>query len=151
MNKRLGLPHADVATVLQDGFGLHVNRSTVCRAVGRVARRGEATWHALRDAARRSLVNAIDETGWNVAAQLHWLWVLITEQVTVCDILPGRGFAQASSLLGADYDGWLTHDGWAVSYKFLKAGHQSCVSHLIRRCRTWPPSPRPRPPASHTA
>jgi hypothetical protein len=38
-------------------------------------------------------------------------------------------------LLGADYDGWLTHDGWAVYYKFLKASHQSCVSHLIRRCR----------------
>ena len=63
MNKALGMPHADVATVLQDGFGLHVHRSTICRAVGRVARRGEATWHALRDAARRSLVNAIDETG----------------------------------------------------------------------------------------
>lgn len=135
MNKLLGMPHADVATVLQDGFGLHVNRSTVCRAVARVARRGEATWHALRDAARRSLVNAIDETGWNVAAQLRWLWVVVSEQVTFCDILPGRGFAQAASLLGAEYDGWLTHDGWAVYYKFLKAGHQSCVSHLIRRCR----------------
>jgi transposase len=135
MNKRLGLPHADVATVLQDGFGLHVNRSTVCRAVTRVARHGEATWHALRDAARCSLVNAIDETGWNVAAQLHWLWVVVSEQVTVCDILPGRGFDQAVSLVGAEYDGWLTHDGWAVYYKFLKAGHQSCVAHLIRRCR----------------
>jgi len=121
--------------VLQDGFGLHVNRSTVCRAVTRVARRGEATWHALRNTARRSLVNAIDETGWNVAAQLRWLWVVVSEQATVCDILPGRGFAQAASLLGADYDGWLTHDGWAVYYKFLKAGHQSCISHLSRRCR----------------
>jgi transposase len=135
MNKRLGLPHADVATVLQDGFGLHVNRSSVCRAVTRVARRGEATWHALREAARRSPVNAIDETGWNVATQLRWLWVVVSEQITVCDILPGRGFAQAASLLGAEYDGWLTHDGWAVYYKFLRAGHQSCVSHLIRRCR----------------
>jgi len=135
MNKRLGLPHADVATVLRDGFGLHVNRSTVCRAVTRVARRGEATWHALRDAARRSLVNAIDETGWNVAAQLRWLWVVVSEQDKVCDILPGRGFDQAASFVGVDYDGWLTHDGWAVYYKFLKAGHQSCVAHLIRRCR----------------
>jgi len=114
MNKRLGLPHADVATVLQDGLGLHVNRSTVCRAVTRVAQRGEATWHALRDAARRSRVNAIDETGWNVAAPLRWLWVVVSEQVTVCDILPGRGVAQAASLVGAEYDGWLTHDGWAV-------------------------------------
>jgi transposase len=135
MNKGLGMPHGDVAAVLQDGFGLQVQRSTICRAVERVARRGEPTWHALRDAARRSMVNAIDETGWNVEAQLRWLWVVVSEQVTFCDILPGRGFEQASSLLGADYEGWLTHDGWAVYYKFLRAGHQSCISHLIRRCR----------------
>lgn len=135
MNKARGMPHADVAAVLRDGFGLSVDRSTICRAVDRLARRGEVTWHALRDAARRSLVNSIDETGWNVAAQLHWLWVVVNEHVTVCDILRGRGFEQAASLIGADYDGWLTHDGWAPYYKFLKAGHQSCISHLIRRCR----------------
>jgi transposase len=134
MNKGVGMPHADVAAVLQDGFQFQVNRSTICRAVDRVARRGEATWHALRDAARRSLVNGIDETGWNVAAQLRWLWVAVSEQVTFCDILPGRGFPQAASILGANYEGWLTHDGWKVYYKFLRAGHQSCLSHLLRRC-----------------
>src|SRR5438132_1174578 len=134
MNKGLGIPHADVAAVLKDSFQLQVNRSTICRAVDRVARRGEATWHALRDAARRSRVNGIDETGWKVAAQLRWLWVAVSEQVTFCDILPGRGFPQAASLLGADYDGWLTHDGWKVYYKFLRAGHQSCLRHLLRRC-----------------
>ena len=112
MNKALGMPHADVAAVLQDGFGLGVNRSTMCRAVDRVAQRGQATWHALRGAARRSMVNAIDETGWNVEAQLRWLWVVVSEQVTFCDILPGRSFEQAAALLGADYNGWLTHDGW---------------------------------------
>ncbi len=100
MNKGLGIPHADVAAVLKDSFQLQVNRSTICRAVERVARRGEATWHALRDAARRSMVNAIDETGWNVEAQLRWLWVVVSEQVTFCDILPGRGFEQAAALLG---------------------------------------------------
>ena len=134
MNKGLGIPHADVAAVLKDGFQLQVNRSTLCRAVERVARRGEASWQALRDAARRSSVNGIDETGWNVAAQLRWLWVVVNEQITFCDILPGRGFEQAASLLGADYEGWLIHDGWRVYYKFLRAGHQSCNSHLLRRC-----------------
>jgi transposase len=38
MNKSSGMPHADVAAVLQDGFQLQVNRSTICRAVDRVAR-----------------------------------------------------------------------------------------------------------------
>src|SRR5207249_11034560 len=55
--------------------------------------------------------------------------------ISYCDILPGRGFEQAASLLGENYDGWLTHDGWAVYYKFLRAGHQSCMAHLLRRCR----------------
>jgi transposase len=135
MNKGLGLPHADVAAVLQNGYRLQVNRSTICRAVDRVARRGEATWNALRQAARRSLVNGIDETSWRVDAQLRWLWAVVGETVSFCDILPGRGFEQAASMLGEDYDGWLIHDGWAVYYRFLKAAHQSCAAHLIIRCR----------------
>jgi hypothetical protein len=76
------------------------------------------------------MVNGIDETGWIVAAQLRWLWMMLSEQVTVCNILPGRSFEQAASLLGADYEGWLNHDGWAVYYKFLWAGHQSCISRI---------------------
>jgi transposase len=135
MNKDLAMPHADVATALRDGFRLQVNRSTICRAVDRVARRGEATWHALRDAARRSLVNGMDETSWNVAAQLRWLWVVVSEGVTFCDILPGRGFDQAASLVGADYEGWLIHDGLRTYYKFLKCGHQSCLNHLLDRAK----------------
>jgi Transposase IS66 family len=63
LNKGLGLPHADVVAVLQHGYGMQVDRSTICRAVDRVARKGQPTWKALRQAARRSLVNGIDETG----------------------------------------------------------------------------------------
>jgi transposase len=135
MNKSLGLPHADGATILQQGFGLTMSRGGICRAIQRVARKAEATWHALRDAAQRSALAHMDETGWKVEAQLRWLWAVVTEQVTFCEILPGRGFAEAAGILGAEYAGWLIHDGWAVYYKFLKAAHQSCVAHLIRRCR----------------
>jgi len=135
MNKSLGLPHADAAAILQQGFGLTMSRSGVCRAIQRVARKAEATWHALRDAAQHSALAHMDETGWRVEAQLRWLWAVVTEQVTFCEILPGRGFAEAAAILGEEYAGWLIHDGWAVYYKFLKAAHQSCVAHLIRRCR----------------
>ena len=30
------------------------------------------------------------------------------------------GSPQAAAILGADYDGWLTHDGWKVYSKFLE-------------------------------
>lgn len=135
MNKSLGLPHADAAAILKHGFGLSMSRGGICRAIQRVARKAEATWHALRDAARRSALAHMDETGWKVEAQLRWLWAVVTEQVTFCDILPGRGFAEAAAILGAEYAGWLIHDGLQIYYKFLKAAHQSCAAHLIRRCR----------------
>jgi len=135
MNKSLGLPHADAAAILKQGFALRMSRGGICRAIQRVARKAEATWHALRDAARRSALAHMDETGWRVEAQLHWLWAVVTEQVTFCEIRPGRGFAEAAEILGADYAGWLIHDGLQLYYKFLKAAHQSCVAHLIRRCR----------------
>lgn len=135
MNKLQGLPHADAAAILKQGFGLIMSRSGICRAIQRTARKAEATWHALREAARRSELAHMDETGWKVEAQLRWLWAVVTDQITFCEILPGRGFAQAASILGAEYAGWLIHDGWRVYYKFLKAAHQSCVEHLMRRCR----------------
>lgn len=135
MNKELGMPHGDAAKLLRHGFGLTMSRGGICRAIERVSRKAEATWHALREAARRSELAHMDETGWRVEAQLRWLWGVVTEQVTYCEILPGRGFEQASSILGADYAGWLIHDGLALYYKFLEAAHQSCVYHLLSRCK----------------
>jgi len=135
MNKSMGLPHADAAAILKHGFRLSMSPGGICRAIERVARKAEATWHALRKAARRSLVAHMDETSWKVDAQLRWLWAVVTEQVTFCEILPGRGFAQAKKILGAGYAGWLVHDGLRLYYKFLKAAHQSCLFHLIHRCK----------------
>ena len=61
-NKLQGLPHADAAAIRRQGFGLIMSRSGICRAIQRVARKAEATWHALRDAARRSELAHMDET-----------------------------------------------------------------------------------------
>src|SRR2546425_6269441 len=127
MNKAQGLPHADAAAILQQGFHLQMSRSGICRAIQRVACKAEATWQALRDAARRSQLASMDETGWKVEAQLRWLWAVVTEQITYCQILPGRGFAEAASILGAEYAGWLIHDGWQIYYKFLKELRQCSV------------------------
>jgi hypothetical protein len=94
---------------------------------GDAAVRGKAepTYEQIRMVVRRSPINWMDETGWRVAAGLQWLWVCLSAEVTCYDILPGRGFEQASSMLGEDYEGWLHHDGWKVYYQFRNAFHQS--------------------------
>jgi hypothetical protein len=49
-------------------------------------------------------------------------------------IMPGRGYDEAVRFLGAEYGGFLVHDGWSIYYRFENAFHQSCTRHLINRC-----------------
>jgi transposase len=135
LRKEMGLSDQRAARVLELGWGFELSRSGVCRAVIRIARKAAPTYEQLRIVVRQADVAWMDETGWRVAATLQWLWGVVSETVTVYDILPGRGFEQASSLLGADWEGWLHHDGWKVYYQFLASFHQSCLNHLLTRCR----------------
>src|SRR3989475_5739275 len=133
--KQMGISHERTAQVLEWSYGLRVSRSALCRALARLGKKAEPTYEELHRAIRRSPVNQLDETGWRVAAHLEWLWVCVSAEVTLYAILPGRGFAQAASILGEDYAGFLNHDGWQPYYRFGQAFHQTCLSHLIRRCK----------------
>ncbi len=135
LNKQMGLSLGHTRQVLVYGFGLEVSRGGLCRALARMANQAAPTYNGLVEAARQSWVNGVDETGWKVGGRLQWLHVAVSAEVTVYAILPGRGYAQSVVLLGASYEGFLIHDGWAPYYKFVGALHQSCVSHLLQRCK----------------
>jgi transposase len=135
LNKGLGLPYGKTATVLQQAFGLQVSRGGLCQALARVARKAEPTYHALVEKIRSSPSVTPDETGWRVEGKLWWMWAFSTPQITVYAIEPGRGFEQAALVLGADFAGFLVRDGWSIYRQFTHALHQTCLSHLLRRCR----------------
>ena len=78
---------------------------------------------------------APDETGWRVGGARAWLWAFVGAQVTVYRIAQGRGFKDAAAILGEGYAGVLERDGWAPYRRFEHAAHQSCLAHLLRRCR----------------
>ena len=135
LNKQMGLSLGHTAQVLALGFDFQVSRGGIYRALARMAKQAAPSYQGLVAAARQSLVNRVDETGWRVGGRLQWMWVWVSEQVTVYAVLPGRGFAAAASVLGAEYADWLLHDGLRCYYGFEKAFHQSCLAHLMRRCR----------------
>lgn len=135
LNKQLGLSHGKVARLLREWFGLAVTPSTVTRALHRAARQAQPTYAALCETIRGSPVVVPDETSWKVNGRLEWLWAFATPETTVYRIQPGRGFPQAAAVLGADYDGVLVRDGWAPYRRFTAAAHQTCLAHLLRRCR----------------
>ena len=135
LNKQMGLSLGHTRQVLSYGFGLEVSRGGLYRALARMAGRAEPTYDGLVEATRQAPVNGMDETGWKVGGRLQWLHVAVSAQVTVYAILPGRGYEQSAAILGAEYDGFLIHDGWAPYYRFQFAFHQSCLAHLLTRCR----------------
>jgi transposase len=135
LNKKMGLSLGHTAETLEVGFGLHRSRGALYQALARLADKAAPTYQELVQATRQSLVNRVDETGWRVGGVPWYLWVFVSDEVTVYAILPGRGFQQAAAVLGEDYAGWLLHDGWIAYYLFVLAFHQSCLEHLIRRCR----------------
>jgi len=136
LNKQCGLSFGRIAQLLRDRFGLTVTRGGLVHAVQRAARQAQPTYAALCAQVRGSPVVTPDETGWKVGGHPYWLWAFATPDTTTYAIEDGRGFAQAARMLGADYAGVLQRDGWAPYRQFVHAAHQTCVAHLLRRCRT---------------
>jgi transposase len=135
LNKQFGVSFGKIATLFRTQFGLQVTPSAIVRALHRVAAKGQPTYAALCETVRTSAVVVPDETGWKVMARLWWLWVFATATTTIYRLAPGRGFEHAEAVLGADFAGGLTRDGWAPYRQFTKALHQTCIAHLLRRCR----------------
>jgi transposase len=135
LNKRFGLPYGKITALLRDRFGLTVTRGGLVQAVHRAARHAQPTYQTLCATVRGSPVVTADETSWRVDADLQWLWAFVTPETTVYAIQPGRGLAQAAHVIGVDYAGVLQRDGWQSYRQFKSAGHQTCLAHLLRRCR----------------
>jgi len=156
-NKPMGLSLGHTGRVLQSGYGLEFSRGGIYKALARLASKVEPTDHGpalslclsedkyglrkslrakgLLVTARKSNVNWVDETGWRVGGHSQWLWVAVSELVTVYSILPGRGSEQRKQILGADYDAWWLHDGLRCYLSLDQANHPTCLTHLIRRCK----------------
>lgn len=136
LHTHFGVPLAKVAAVLREQFGLHVTAGGLAHVLHRAARQAAPTYAALCDHVRGSPMVTPDETGWRVGAVLHWLWAFATPDTTVYAIRPGRSFEDAVTILDPQYDGVLIRDGWAPYRHYVHAIHQTCLEHLIRRCRT---------------
>jgi len=135
LNKGLGLSYGKTAAVLHTAFGLPVSRGGLAQALQRVAEKAEPTYQELVQQIRSAASVTPDETGWKVGGRLWWMWAFCSDRVTVYSIQPGRGYEQAIAILGADFGGFVVRDGWIVYRRFAQAFHQTCLGHLLHRCR----------------
>ena len=129
----LGLSFGRCATILAR-LGVEVTAGALSQAAQATGTALVPVHNALVKAANDADVVVMDETGWRVGGNSAWLWVATNEHVTIYDVAAGRGFDQATDLIGEDYTGTIVRDGWAPYRRYEHAGHQTCLAHLLRRC-----------------
>ena len=136
LNKECGVSYGRIADIFERGFGLKTNRSTLNRAVMRLADRLAPAYEEIAEHVRNSPMLSPDETGWKVGGNKAWLHTAATREASVFKIAQGRGRKEAEELIGREYTGTIVRDGW-VGYRgkgaFLKARSQTCLAHLLRR------------------
>ena len=133
LHTRAGLSHGKVTAVFDALFGIDLSRGASAQIGLRAATRLEPDYRILLDDLRNSERIAADETGWRIGGQPAWLHVWVGDRATAYGIDSQRGAAVLERVIGADWDGILSHDGFASYGRFTEAVHQQCTGHVLRR------------------
>ena len=83
-------------------------------------------------ALKTSAVVHQDETGWRQEHKKAWLWVAVTETVTVFVIDRHRSQKVSKEMIGQAYGGTVVSDRWSAYLWLPDEQRQLCWSHLLR-------------------
>lgn len=125
MSKRMA------ASFCREVFGVELSVGEICQIEQTVTK---AVAPAMAEAAVyvQSCDASIDETPWKERQQRHWLWTIVTTQVSVFTIASGRGAAVLQALVGKWYGGIITSDRAKAYDSHPLRERQLCWAHLMR-------------------
>ncbi|QDU20463.1 IS66 family transposase [Urbifossiella limnaea] len=135
LHTRMGLSHGKVAAVFDALFGITLTRGASAQINLRAATRLEPDYHLILGEVRTSEQIAADETGWRIGGHPAWLHAWVGDRATAYAIDSQRSAAVLERVIGVDWSGILSHDGFASYDRFEGAIHQQCVAHVLRRAR----------------
>jgi transposase len=135
LNKELGLSQGKISRFFQSFFGIKLTRGGSCQVMLRAAKRCEGNYQTIVKHIQQSRWIVPDETGWRVGGWLAWLHTAVCPDAVAYLIARHRGIEASALLIGENYEGKLIHDGYASYDRFWRAIHQTCLAHLLRRCK----------------
>jgi transposase len=133
------LSKRQIEELLQDAFGVKISLGSVVAAQQAVSEAVAAAVEEAQAHVEHQRVAFADETGWKEGnAAEHpgrrrkaWLWVAVTQSVTIFLIHASRGTEAARALLGR-FAGYLVTDRWNAYNAWPVRRRQICWAHLIR-------------------
>jgi hypothetical protein len=127
----LGLSYGKIEHELATYFGLQISQGELVSMVAEVARLfGPAYAHLIRLMRQQAAIH-IDETGWRVDGENHWLWVFVNDMIALYVISRSRGSKVPKALLGHDFQGVVISDFFSA-YSPLDVEKAKCWAHLLR-------------------
>lgn len=130
----LGLSYGKIKTELALYFGLEVSRGQLSNIVLEVSQLFGGSYADLLRLMRQQSVLHIDETGWKVNGDNHWLWIFVNDIVALFVLSKSRGSKVPKALLGTEFDGTVVSDFY-TAYSPLEVEKAKCWAHLLRDSR----------------
>jgi len=127
----LGLSYGKIRRELDTYFGLRVSPAEPVNMVAEVAQLFGPAYARLIRLMRQQAAIHIDETGWRIDGQNHWLWVFVNDLVALYLISRSRGSKVPKALLGQDFQGVAISDFFSA-YSPLEVEKAKCWAHLLR-------------------
>lgn len=120
-----------VRTFCSSVLNVSISLGAIQKVIDRASKAVKPHYQAIRDRARASRINHIDETTWHKNGKLNWLWVMANSVVAFFMIHTNRSKQAFEALIGA-WTGILVSDNYAVYQNWVNQ-RQRCLAHLIRQ------------------
>jgi transposase len=136
LNKRAGMSHGKIADTFDKFFGITLTRGACAQVVVRTGQILQPVYEQIKERIIDSEHLTPDETGWRIGGRPAWLhgWVG-DDGATLYAIDPQRSADVLEKIIGIDWSGSMTHDGFSSYERFEDVAHQQCVDHALRRAR----------------
>jgi transposase len=133
LKHRLGVSYRKCSSVLLTLTGVVVASAALVRSGHRLRKLAQPSYDRLVEAAKKSAVQHVDETGWKIGGRSAWLWVFADEHATLYRIRPSRAHDVVVEVLGEEFGGVLVSDCF-LAYDPLPFAKQKCLAHLLKTC-----------------
>jgi transposase len=131
---RYRLPYRQIGQLFLDLPGMPISAGAVAKQIQRMAAWLEGQYDRLKVLIRAGPCVHMDETGWRIDGQNHWLWTMLCDKATVFHIDKSRSQKVTGKLLGEHYSGTLVSDFYS-GYAKVDCVKQKCLVHLLRELK----------------
>jgi hypothetical protein len=122
----------DIKKLFESLLGLTIVPSSIPGFRNQLTRYCKPLYEELLRRMKGSRLLNIDETGWKNNGQLKWLWKFTNKDVSINQILHGRGQKDLEGVLGKKYEGIIISDFLSAYNKIEAEAKQRCLGHLLR-------------------